>query len=66
MNLSYLVVHQQISDEAAAQLSELLNDLGFAFDGQYFAQIRRGVRCTDLLAGLRYSDAKLLIPGGLQ
>ena len=24
------------------------------------------VGCTDLLAGLRYSDAKLLIPGGLQ
>ena len=41
MNLSYLVVHHQISDEAAAQLSELLNDLAFAFDGQYFAQIRR-------------------------
>ena len=43
MNLSYLVVHHEISDEAAAQLSELLNDLAFAFafDGQYFAQIRR-------------------------
>ena len=41
MNLSYLVVHHEISDEAAAQLSELLNDLAFTFDGQYFAQIRR-------------------------
>ena len=41
MNLSYLDVHHEISDEAAAQLSELLNDLAFAFDGQYFAQIRR-------------------------
>ena len=41
MNLSYLVVHHEISDEAAAQLSEFLNDLAFAFDGQYFAQIRR-------------------------
>ena len=41
MNLSYLVVHHEISDEAAAHLSELLNDLAFAFDGQYFAQIRR-------------------------
>ena len=41
MNLSYLVVHHEISDEAAAHLSELLNDLAFVFDGQYFAQIRR-------------------------
>ena len=41
MNLSYLVVHHEISDEVAAHLSELLNDLAFAFDGQYFAQIRR-------------------------
>ena len=41
VNLSYLLVHHEISDEAAAQLSELLNDLAFAFDGQYFAQIRR-------------------------
>ena len=41
MNLSDLVVHHEISDEAAAHLSELLNDLAFVFDGQYFAQIRR-------------------------
>ena len=41
MNRSCLVVHHEISDEAAAQLSELLNDLAFSFDGQYFAQIRR-------------------------
>ena len=41
MNLSYLVVHHDISDEAAAHLSELLNDLAFAFDAQYFAQTRR-------------------------
>ena len=43
VNLSYLLVHHEISDEAAAHLSELLNDLAFAFafDGQYFAQIRR-------------------------
>ena len=41
MNLSELVVHHEISDEAAAHLSELLNDLAFVFDGQYFAQIRR-------------------------
>ena len=41
MNRSCLVVHHEISDETAAQLSELLNDLAFTFDGQYFAQIRR-------------------------
>ena len=41
VNLSDLVVHHEISDEAAAHLSELLNDLAFVFDGQYFAQIRR-------------------------
>ena len=41
MNLAYLLVHHELSDEAAAQLSEFLNDLAFAFDGQYFAQIRR-------------------------
>ena len=33
--------HTRLSDEAAAELSELLNDLAFAFDGQYFAQTRR-------------------------
>ena len=41
MNRSCLVVHHEISDEAAAQLSEPLNDLAFAFDGRYFVQIRR-------------------------
>ena len=41
MNLPCLLVPQELSDEAAAQLSEFLNDLVFAFDGQYFAQIRR-------------------------
>ena len=43
MNLSSLIVHHEISDEAAAHLSEFLNDLAFVFvfDGQYFAQIRR-------------------------
>ena len=34
MNLTYLFVRHEISDEAAAHLSELLNDLAFAFDGQ--------------------------------
>ena len=34
-------MHHEISDEAAAQLSELLNDPAVAFDGQYFAQIIR-------------------------
>ena len=41
MNLPYLPVTHELSDEAAAQLSELLNDLAVAFDGQYFAQITR-------------------------
>ena len=41
MNLAYFVVPHELSDEAAAQLSELLNDLAVAFDGQYFAQIIR-------------------------
>ena len=41
MNLPYLLVTHELSDEAAAQLSELLNDLAAAFDGQYFAQIIR-------------------------
>ena len=41
MNLSYLIVHHEISDEAAAQLSELLNDLAFAFECQHLVQIRR-------------------------
>ena len=31
----------ELSDEAAAHVSELLNDLAVAFDGQYFAQVRR-------------------------
>ena len=41
MNLPYLLVPYELSDEAAAQLSALLNDLAVAFDGQYFAQITR-------------------------
>ena len=39
-NLPYLLVPHELSDETAAQLSELLNDLAVAFDGQYFAQTR--------------------------
>ena len=41
MNLSHLVVHHELSDEAAALVSEILNDLAVVFDGQHFAQIRR-------------------------
>ena len=41
MNLSYLLVLHEISDEAAAQLCELLNDLVFSFEWQHLAQIRR-------------------------
>ena len=41
MNLPCLFVPNELSDEAAACVSELLNDLAVAFDGQYFAQICR-------------------------
>ena len=41
MNLTYLLVPHALSDEAAAQLSELFNDLALSFDGQYFAHITR-------------------------
>ena len=41
MNLTYLVVHHEISDETAAHLSELLNALAFAFECQHLAQIGR-------------------------
>ena len=41
MNLAHFVSPHELSDKAAAQLSELLNDLAVAFDGQYFAQITR-------------------------
>ena len=41
MTLPYLFLPHQLSDEAAAYVSELLNDLAVAFDGQYFAQICR-------------------------
>ena len=34
MNQHYLGVHEEFSDETAAHLSELLNDLAFAFDGE--------------------------------
>ena len=40
MNLTYFVVHHELSDEAA-QLCELLNDLAFAFECQHLAQTRR-------------------------
>ena len=41
MPLPCLLLPQELSDEAAAHVSELLNDFVVAFDGQYFAQIRR-------------------------
>ena len=46
MTLSCLFVPHELSDEAAAYLSELLNDLAVAFDGQHFAQIGRLLRRT--------------------
>ena len=41
MTLPYLFVPHQLNDEAAAYVSQLLNDLAVAFHGQYFAQIAR-------------------------
>ena len=41
MNLPDLVVPNELSDEAAAHIAELLLDLAVAFDTQYFAQICR-------------------------
>ena len=48
-NLPYLLVPYEPSDEAAAYVSEFLNDLAVAFDGQYFTQIRRYYdECRDI------------------
>ena len=41
MNLAPLLVPHALSDDAAAQLSELLNDLAFSFECQHLVQIRR-------------------------
>ena len=41
MNLTYLLVPHELSDEAAAQLCEFLNDLAFSFECQHLAQTRR-------------------------
>ena len=41
MNLAPLLSPHELSDEAAAQLCEFLNDLAFAFECQHLAQIRR-------------------------
>ena len=41
MNLPYLLVPSELSDEAAAHIAELLHHLAIAFDNQYFAQIQR-------------------------
>ena len=41
MNLPCLLVPNELSDEAAAHIAELLHDLAIAFDNQYFAQIQR-------------------------
>ena len=42
MNLPYLLVPQELDDEAAnTKRSDLLNDLAVVFDGQYFDQITR-------------------------
>ena len=41
MNLAPLLVPHPLSDEAAAQLCEFLNDLAFSFECQHLTQIRR-------------------------
>ena len=41
MNLAPLLVPHALSDEAAAQLCEFLNDLAFSFECQHLAQTRR-------------------------
>ena len=41
MTVPDLFVPHELNDEAAAYVSQLLNDLAVAFDGQYFAQICR-------------------------
>ena len=40
MNLPCLLVPNELSDEAAAHITELLHDPPIAFDNQYFAQIQ--------------------------
>ena len=46
MNLPYLLVPSELSDEAAAHIAELLHHLAIAFDNQYFAQIQRHYQRT--------------------
>ena len=58
MNLSDLVVHHEISDEAAAHLSELLNDLAFVFDEHYFAQVRRYRASLRHASGTYYDERR--------
>ena len=41
MNLAPFLVPHTLSDEAAAQLCEFLNDLAFSFECQHLAQVRR-------------------------
>jgi len=41
VNLAPLLVPHALSDEAAAQLYEFLNDLAFSFECQHLDQIRR-------------------------
>lgn len=41
MNLAPLLSTHALSDEAAAQLCEFLNDLAFSFECQHLAQLRR-------------------------
>ena len=39
MNLPDLLLPYELSDEAAAHITEILHDLAAAFDSQYFGQV---------------------------
>ena len=41
MNLPDLLLPYELSDEAAAHITEILHDLAAAFDRQYFGQVLR-------------------------
>ena len=58
MNLTYLHVPHELSDEAAAQLSEMFNDLAFSFDGHYFSQITRYKASLRYASGTYYDERR--------
>ena len=56
MTLPYLFLPHGLSDEAAACVPQLLNDLAVAFDDQYFAQIRRYKASLRHASGTYYDE----------